>query len=259
MLVSGCGPERVEVKVPPLEDRASDLTFVEPEPVVEGVLLRLNPKASAKVSNALVGRIDVAPVPGKPSVPKQAIGATTISMGYTISVARADAASVSLAFTSSSLKFEGTAKGEWEQRGGQTGEVRFDRRAALLEDPASLFEGLFGAGMFVFPETAVAPGSTWSSENTRDMPPFGPVRITERFTYKGMESRDGTLVHRVDSAATGSLEGMTMSATYYVREDGLPFGASVKTKAESPIATDAEGKQVWAAFTVDVEIGPAKK
>lgn len=261
VLIFGCdkAPERIEVKVPPLEDGASGLTFVEPKPVANGVLLRLNPKATAKVSNALVGRIDVASVPGKPSLPKEGIGVTTISMEYTIGVANANASSVSLSFTSSPLTFEGTARGVWEQRGGQAGEVRFDRRAALLEDPTSLFEGLFGAGMFVFPETAVAPGSTWSSENTRDMPPFGPVRITERFIYKGMETREGTRVHRVDSTATGSLEGMTMSATYYVREDGLPFAASVKTRAATPIATDADGKQVWAGFAVDVEIGPVKK
>ena len=239
-------------------EAVSDLEFVEPAAVPGGVELRLKPEAGEAYQQEMVGDIEVWPVPGKPSVPEKAIGKTRMTMDYTVEVANADVQSVSLAFESSSLKLEGKAQGEWQQLGGQKGEVRFDRRAALLQDPSSLFEGLFGAGMIMFPESPIGPGSTWSSSNTRDMPPFGPVKVQEEFTYRGTENKDGIALHRIDSVATGSLEGMTIEATYYVREDGMPYSATIKSKAAAPISVQEDGTQVWAGFTVNVEIKPKK-
>jgi hypothetical protein len=206
----------------------------------------------------MVGDIEVWAVPGKPSIPEAALGKTKMTMDYTVTVAASDAQSVTLSFASSPLKLEGKAHGEWEQLGGQKGEVRFDRRASLLEDPSSLFEGLFGAGMLMFPESPIGPESTWSSSNTRDMPPFGPVKVEEEFTYRGLENKDGIALHRIDSTATGSLEGMTIEATYYIREDGLPHSAMIKSKAASPVTVQDDGTQVWAGFTVNVRIEPKK-
>ena len=254
----GCNGERnATTPTPPPTTAESDLTFNEPAPVPGGVELRLNPVAGAEVSSALVGDIEVWSVPGKPSVPESALGKSRMLMDYVVRVGSSDSGSVTLAFESSSLKLEGKAQGEWQQLGGQKGEVRFDRRAALLEDPSSLFEGLFGAGMVMFPESPIGPGSTWSSSNTRDMPPFGPVMVEETFTYKGTENKDGIALHRIDSTATGSLEGMTIEATYFIREDGLPHSATIKSKAASPIAVQ-DGTQVWAGFTVNVKIEPKK-
>jgi hypothetical protein len=223
-----------------------------------GVVLRLNPTAAASVSSTLVGKIDVSAVPGKESVPPEAIGETAMAMDYTVTVDLSSGQGVLLKFDSSPLRLSGKAQGEWQGLGGQKGEVRFDERGALLEDPSSLFEGLFGAGMVIYPESPIGPGSTWSSSNTRDMPPFGPVKIEEKFVYRGKEEIGGVSVHRIDSTATGSLEGMTMTATYFVREDGLPLSATIKTKASAPITVKDDGTQVWAAFTVDVEIKPRK-
>jgi hypothetical protein len=258
ILVLGCGEPQTQepVKAPPLPTQ-SDLTLVEPKPAPSGVALRLNPKAGASVTNTLRGEIDVEKVPGMGQLPAKAIGKTRISMDYSVSVADSDASSVTLAFESSPLKLEGVAQGNWEQLGGQKGEVRFDRRAGILEDPMSLFEGLFGAGMVLFPESPIARGSTWSSENTRDMPPFGPVKVKESFTYRGLETHDGAEVHRIDSKASG-LEGMKMSATYLVRKDGLPHGATIETHAKTLVATAEDGTEVWAAITVKVQIEPRR-
>ncbi|MEO7454306.1 MAG: hypothetical protein ABIV13_06045 [Fimbriimonadales bacterium] len=258
-LLAGCGgdPASTNHTMPPPEP-TSDLTFVEPTPVVGGVQLRLKPAADASVSSTLIGNIDVWQVEGKNSIPPEAVGKSTMSMDYTVTVSSVEAGKVLLAFDSSPLKLTGKAQGEWQQLGGQKGEVRFDDRGALLEDPSSLFEGLFGAGMVMYPESPIGPGSTWSSSNTRDMPPFGPVKVDEKFVYRGKEDVNGVSVHRIDSTATGSLEGMTMTATYYVRDDGLPFAATIKTKASAPIAVQDDGTQVWAGFTVDVEIKPKK-
>lgn len=258
LLVGCAGQDPATTATVPAPETSSDLTFVEPTPVPGGIELRLAPAADASLSRSLVGAIDVWAVPGKTSLPPRAEGKSRMLMDYTISVASVDAGSVSLTFESSPLKLEGKAQGEWQLLGGQKGEVRFDRRAALLEDPSSLFEGLFGAGMLVFPESPIGQGSTWSSTNTRDMPPFGPVKVEEKFTYKGTESKSGETLHRIDSTATGSLEGMVMEATYFVRKDGLPHSATIRSKAASPIAVQDDGTQVWAGFTVNVEIKPKK-
>ena len=257
----GCGdkpPAVAPTTSAPPPEAVSDLVFTEPKPVPGGVVLRLNPKSNTATESSLVGVIDVWSVPGKISVPKDAVGRSKISMDFKTRVAAADATAVTLGFESGTLQMEGKAKGEWEMLGGQRGEVRFDRRGALLADQSNLFEGLFGAGMLIFPESPVGPGSTWSSENTRDMPPFGPVKLKEQFTYKGKEKKDGLDLHRIDSTASGSLEGMSITATYYIREDGLPHSSSIRSKASTPIATNDDGSQMWAGFTVNVEIRPKK-
>jgi hypothetical protein len=221
-----------------------------------GIELRLNPKADTAIDQMLTGVIDITQTPEKNTVSKDAIGTSKISMEYSIRVAHADAGSVFLDFSSSPLAMEGKAKGAWEQLGGQRAEIRFDRRAALLEDPSSLFEGLFGTGMLMFPQSKIAPGSVWSAKNTRDMPPFGPVHITETFTYKGLEQKRGIKVHHIESVGSGSLEGMTMKGTYFIREDGLPHSATISTKASSPIAVDANDRKIWADFRVVVRTYP---
>jgi hypothetical protein len=258
-VVLGCNGDKPAANVDiPEPAPVSDLTFKEPTPVPGGEELRLNPKAGAVISSSLVGDIEVWKVDGKPSIPETALGKSRMLMDYSVRVASSNSGDVTLAFESSPLKLEGKAQGEWHKLGGQKGEVRFDRRAGLLEDPSNLFEGLFGAGMVMFPESPIAPGSTWSSSNTRDMPPFGPVMIKEVFTYKGIENKNGLALHRIDSTATGSLEGMTIDATYYVREDGLPHSARINSKAASPVASTDDGTQVWAGFTVNVRIDPKK-
>jgi len=257
VLIVGCGKGGTTVATTqPAPAPKSDPTFVEPEPAENGVVLKLDPDAKAQVANRLRGEIEVAAVPGKPSLPAEATGRSILSMDYSISVARNDASKVVLAFTSTPLKLEGKAKGQWEKMGGQEGKVSFDHRGALLEDPDSLFEGLFGAGMIAFPENPVAPGSTWSSKSYRNMPPFGEVEISEIFTYKGVEERNGKKVHRIDSTATGSIEDMKVTATYYVTEDGLPYEAAMTSVAQAPIGANGQKQPIWARFTVKVDIGP---
>ncbi len=244
------------VKPPAPTPPKFDPTFVEPEPVSNGVVLKLDPAAGAKVENRLRGEIEVASVPGRVSIPKEATGKSTLSMDYTITVAKKDASSVVLSFDSTPLTLEGKAKAEGIKPGGQKGKVSFDHRSALLEDPDNLFEGLFGAGMIAFPESPIAPGSTWSSQSSRNMPPFGEVKISETFTYRGIKERNGVKVHQIDSSATGTIEDMRVNATYYIREDGLPYEATMTSVATAPIGADAQKRPLWARFTVKVDIGP---
>lgn len=260
LALAGCGQggTRAVVKPQTSADNGFDPTFVEPKPAPGGVVLKLDPKADVKVKNELRGEIEVSAVPGKPSIPEAATGKSVLSMQYTISVARNDPSAVVLAFNSTPLKLEGKANGEWMQQGGQKGEVKFDHRGALLDDPESLFDGLFGAGMVAFPEAAVAEGSTWSSESSRNMPPFGEVRISETFTYRGTTRRNGVLVHQIDSTATGSMEEMKSTATYYITEDGLPYEATMTSVATAPIGVDARKQQIWARFVIKVNIFPQK-
>lgn len=260
LLVVGCKEEPKSVVKPPapIQGPAPDPTFTEPEPVANGLVLKLNPTANAKVENRLRGEIEVSTVPDKLSIPVEATGKTAVSMDYTITVAKSDASTVVLAFDSSPLKLEGKAQGEWAKQGGETGEVRFDHRGALLEDPDNLFDGLFGAGMIAFPESPIAAGSRWSSKSFRNMPPFGEVQISETFTYVGTKVRNGVKVHQIDSTATGSIEEMKVTATYYITEDGLPYEASIKSVATTPIGADGQKRPIWARFVVKVDIGPKR-
>ena len=257
VIVAGCnGKDSPAPVAAPPEEVASDLSFTEPKPVPNGVRLRLNPKPGISFTQILSGTIEVGPTPGKASIPTGAAGKSKITMDYTMRVVSSDAGSVTVAFSSTPLKMVGKAQGAWEQLGAKAAEMRFDRRAGLLEDPKSLFEGLFGTGMMMFPESPIGPGSTWSSENTRDMPPFGPVMIKETFIYKGTETRNGLKVHRIDSRASGSLEGMQMHATYLIRDDGMPYSATIDSSASSPIAVNQDGTKVWANFHVVVRTSP---
>jgi hypothetical protein len=261
LLVCGCDRgAKTTATPPPAVLPAFDPTFVEPEPLTGGygIFLRLDPKPDAKVENRLRGEIEVATVPDKLSIPVEATGKSALSMDYTITVARKDATSVELSFNSTPLKLDGKVQGQWEGLGGQKGNVRFDRRSALLEDPESLFEGLFGAGMIAFPENPIAPGSTWSSQSSRNMPPFGEVRIAETFTYRGIKERNGVKVHQIDSSATGTIEDMKVNATESITEDGLPYEAEMTSIATAPIGADAQKRPIWARFTVKVDIGPKR-
>jgi len=257
VFLTGCQQgAKSSVKPPVPSPPKFDPTFVEPEGVSNGIVLKLDPALDAKVENRLRGEIEVSTVPGKLSIPKEATGRSALSMDYTITVAEKDASSVVLSFDSTPLKLEGKARGEWAKQGGQKGKVSFDHRSALLEDPDSLFDGLFGAGMIAFPESRIAPGSTWSSQSARNMPPFGEVRISETFTYRGIKVRDGVKVHQIDSAATGSIEEMKVNATYYITEDGLPYEATMTSVATAPIGADAQERPIWARFIVKVDISP---
>jgi len=257
--VSGCdGGSKTPANPPPPVQSTFDPTFVEPEPVPNGIVLKLDPVPDARIENRLRGEIEVAQVPGKPSIPKEATGKSTLSMDYKIAVAKKDASSVVLSFESTPLELEGKAQGQWEKQGGQKGEVSFDRRSALLEDPNSLFEGLFGAGMIAFPENPIGAGSTWSSQSSRNMPPFGEVKISETFIYMGIKERNGVKVHQIDSSATGTIEDMKVTATYYITEDGLPYEATMTSVAAAPIGTDSQKRPIWARFTVKVDISPKR-
>ena len=249
--VIGCSGGQVEApkKAQPTPHVAPGTVVHESARAAGGDLLRLKMKPGTVYDRRLTATIvTTAPQGSKP--PAGALDTTTVAMEYKAEVLGAGGGVQKVKITSTPLKIEKpNASGQWVPQ-GETGEITMDERGAVLTDVKGMVSGLYGVGIIPFPEKAIAKGSSWSSTSVRDMPPFGEVRIEEKFTFQG-NAGDG--LYRVDSTGTGSLGGMKINAKYLYRgADGSLHSADVFTSAEVSLPGDKAGSKIRLAVSLKV-------
>lgn len=94
--------------------------------------------------------------------------------------------------------------------------IDVDSRGRVLTPTDAIVNAIQTIGFVPLPEKRVAPGATWSLTGVRTWPLLGEVRVTEEFTYRGVEQQGGRKVHRIEHHVRGSLDSVTTEATYYL-------------------------------------------
>lgn len=208
---------------PKSERAAIDAPIVEPiKTKSRGTPLRLSLNVGDKQSHILQGSIQVKALANSPPPPPQALQTSTFKIIYTKEVTSIENGIATLKVTSTPLEVEKKeARGQWVAR-GQKGEIKIDARGRVYSDLEGLVSGVLGFGLIPFPNNNVEKGSVWKRTISRNMPPFGDVRLDEMYTFEGKMLRDGVPVYKISMKGAGSLPGLQIRAQYFYR---IPTGA----------------------------------
>jgi len=252
-------PEKplASTKPPVVIDPESGLT--EPRPIaMPGVLLRLKFKLGQVYQYELSGTMTVSEVPGEAPPPKEALQTTKLRMRYSSKVSSISAGKATLRMHTAGLEaIKGKAGGRWVPA-KHVGEIIVDERGLIYNDAEGLVSGVTGVGMIPFPKEKVGYASLWKRDSERSMAPFGLVKISESYTFRGALKENGVPLYRVNFKGSGSLPDFEMNGSYYYRQsDCSLYRAELFQSAtiDVPDTPEKEGVGV-ARITLRVVVKP---
>jgi hypothetical protein len=207
----------------------------------------------------LNGVMSVEAVPGKAAPPKEALQTTSIMMRYQTTVLDFKQGKAKVKVHSSGLEVvKETVEGKWVPP-KHASELQIDQRGLIYNDIDGLVSGVTGIGMIPFPEKKVAPSSYWTRATEKDMAPFGPVKITETYIYRGKVNERQTPLYKVEFKGAGSLPDLVMKGTFYYRQsDCSLYRGELYQSATIEVPVRAVDEQpTFAKMTLRIVVKPA--
>lgn len=237
----------------------TEVTVIEPEKdYPDGVLLRVSFRPGEKVTRKIKGTIEVLLDTKQLRKGEKPKATSQLEVVYTSLTRSMQNGIAELEITSEPVKVQ-TGSGEPGYWQAENSTVKIDECARVFSETTNVVRGIHGIGFIPFPKKRVIPGSTWKSLTNREVPLLGLMRVTEKYTYKGIQDANGKKTWRIDLLVQDSAKRFGSSGSYFFdSENGQLVEAAVTMRFEGDIETPT-GQKRHAKVSFFVRVEPFEK
>ncbi|HWP31588.1 MAG TPA: hypothetical protein VNK96_07690 [Fimbriimonadales bacterium] len=221
-----------------------EATVIEPErDYPNGVPLRVVFQPGEKVTRKIKGKIEVLLDKKQLRKGEKPKATSLLEVVYTSTTHAVKDGIAELEISSEPVKVQ-TDSGEPGYWQAENSTVKIDEYARVFSETTNVVRGIHGIGFIPFPKKRVIPGSTWKSVTNREVPLLGLMRVTEKYTYKGIQEANGKKTWRIDLLVQDSAKRFGSTGSYFFdTENGQLVEAAVTMRFEGDIETPTGQKR----------------